>query len=137
MGMSRLGFTDQTGRLYVTTTAPSATIQKAGLLLGQPGGPAFINNTNTPIYFVNGLPVMSDGKLCFHFTGSIAYYLGGLPRTITGRLVTAINAPFTPSDTFVGKVRVGPSGVYTTDLTPPVTVTGFSSGFSNGFGATI
>ena len=66
--------------------------------------------------------------------GPIASWVSGLPFDVNGALVVTTDVPVA-TDPFVAGVRVSPmKGVYVIDETP-VPPTGFSDGFSNGFGA--
>lgn len=123
------------GSLLINTTTPNgAQVFNGGVALDTNTGAVFVMNGTGPVY-QGGLRFTNVGQLCIAPGGVIDHYVNGLPVNIDGRLVTQLNQPVSPGDAFVGGIRVGPlGGVYTSDITPPPP-TGFSSGFSNGFGA--
>ncbi len=121
------------GALYVTTAAPAPTdVQVGGVTLTAEGQVHV--NANTPQRFDQGKGFMNNGDLCISSLPAVGH-VGGLPVTATGALKTQLNQPVSPGDTYVGGLRVGPlGGLYIVDTTPPPP-TGFSNGFSAGFGA--
>ena len=67
-------------------------------------------------------------------SGPIQSWNGGLPFDAAGKLVVTTGTPVA-SDPYVGELRVSPTlGVYLTTATPAA-LSGFSGGFSSGFGA--
>jgi hypothetical protein len=124
------------GALFLNTDAPEPTdVFVGGFALTDLG--VIRAEDTTPIHFVNGFGVTDIGQLCIAPGGSKDNYQLGLPFTNDGRLVVQLNVTIGPADSFVGGVRVGPfGGVYALDVAPPPPVTGFSNGFSNGFGGT-
>lgn len=77
--------------------------------------------------------LFDDNEILQVSAGPIAFWNGGLPFDIDGKLVGTTDDPIA-SDAYVGGVRVSPTkGVYALDTAPPP-FRGFSNGFSNGFG---
>jgi hypothetical protein len=122
------------GALYVTTAASLPTDVQAGGVKMTAEGVVHVN-ANAPQRFDQGKGFMNNGDLCIDVAGgAIAGYVGGLPVTATGALKCQLNQPVSPGDAYVGGLRVGPlGGLYIVDTTPPPP-TGFSGGFSNGYG---
>jgi hypothetical protein len=128
------GILTSDGALYVTTVAPQPTdVFWEGIARAPYGATRVV--AVAPDLFNNGLGMKEPGAVAVAFGGVIAGYQNGLPFTSDGRLVVQLNQPVSPGDTYIGGLRVGPlGGVYVVDVTPPVNPTGFSGGFSNGFG---
>lgn len=122
------------GALYVTTAAPAAADPRSGGVCMTPEGVVKVN-INDPQRFDQGKGFMLNGALCIRVSGEPTVgNVGGLPVTATGALKCQLNQPVSPGDVYVGGLRVGPlGGLYIVDTTPPPP-TGFSNGFSNGFG---
>ncbi len=122
------------GALYVTTAAPTASDPRSGGVCMTPDGIVKVNG-NSPQRFDQGKGFLNSGALCLGLLGGpIVDYVGGLPVTATGAIRAQLNQPVSPGDSYVGGLRVGPlGGLYVVDTTPPAP-TGFSNGFSAGFG---
>jgi hypothetical protein len=124
------------GALFINTDAPEPTdVFVGGIALTNLG--VIRAEDTAPVHFVNGFGVTDIGQLCIAPGGSKDKYAMGLPFTNDGRLVVQLNVTVGLYDSFVGGIRVGPNGgVYALDVAPPPPATGFSNGFSTGFGAT-
>ena len=130
---SVLGPVDDLGRLYTYPGAPTP---------GAPfrGGIGYLQTQRTCIAnvsdgnFVNGFMVNNDGSLVIAQGGAIASFHMGFPRTVDGKFVGQLDTIPAAGDPYVNGVRVGLlGGVYATSAVP-FNVSGFSSGFSNGYG---
>ncbi len=122
------------GALYVVNGAAGPADTRTGGVLLTPDGSVHIN-ANAPQRFDQGKGFSLAGDLSIDLAGSpVAGYVGGLPVTANGALKCQLNQPVSPGDAYVGGLRVGPlGGLYVVDTTPPPP-TGFSNGFSAGFG---
>lgn len=120
------------GALVTTAAAPSLTSTFQGGF-ARAADHAIHTVETVGTRFVQGHMVTDLGQLCIAPGGAKAGYVNGLPVTAAGLLVTQLNQPVSPGDSWVGGIRVGPlGGVYIIDTTP-VVPGGFSNGFSNGF----
>lgn len=121
------------GALYITSLVPQPTSTFNGGVAVSDTGAIHVSGL-LPEVFANGLGLRNSGALCIAPGGVRAGSAMGLPFTADGRLVTQLNQPVSPSDSYVGGIRVGPlGGVYTSDVSPPPPE-GFSNGFDTGFG---
>lgn len=66
--------------------------------------------------------------------GAGVFFNGGLPFNVNGALIGQPNVVPLATDPYVRGMRVGTAGVYGVNAVPPV-LTGFSDGFSEGFGS--
>ena len=81
-------------------------------------------------------PTTNEGALQIEVDGIPHSYNGGVGYTIDERVCARLNATPDPNDGYVAGVRVTPEGlVHFVTNTPPPVSDGFSTGFSNGYGA--
>jgi hypothetical protein len=130
------GLRTPNGALFVTTAAPTADDVYSGGVRMTPAGVIRVNG-NTPQRFDQGKGFMNNGALCVDLSGisPVVGHVGGLPVTALGAIKVQFNQDPSVGDAYVGRIRVGPlGGVYVVDTTP-LDPEGFSTGFSEGFGA--
>lgn len=93
----------------VGTEAGTQFVFHNGLKYTNPeGGIAVANGGTIANHSQGGMPVDADGNLCVEYNGLPVSHIAGIPITATGRVAVAIPAP-------------------------PINLSGFSNGFSNGF----
>lgn len=89
----------------------------------------------TPDFFIGGLGYTEEGAIVTDgFNPIIGHTNSGLPYTSVGLAVS----PNAPTSWAPGGIPLAPNGrVSVIDEVPPPLVSGFSDGFSLGFGATV
>jgi hypothetical protein len=117
------------GRIRNTTTAPeyfnggTPTVQ--GLLS---------YSITLPDVFLGGIGYRANGALSVALGGAADHYVNGLPVNAVGQ-VCATQSLIAPAR-WVGGLPIGLDGLLALAAPEvPATLTGFSNGFSNGFGA--
>lgn len=127
------GRRDNDGVLFtVNGVSPGVENKQGGIAIDVTTGAVCItlvaNSTDT---YVNGFRVDDRGALVTD-TGTIVCLQEGIARGVNGGVIGQLNAP-PPSSKYIGGLRVDSQGRVHFKSGTPVTVGGFSSGFSAGF----
>ena len=121
------------GRLFIEQSAPAATDPRLGGVALNPSGRVHIALGGVPASVANGFAFTGSGALCCASSPVIHHWNNGYPFTIGDELAIQ-NLDPTPNHGWVGGIAVDANGIFVLDAITP-TVSAFSSGFSNGFGA--
>lgn len=123
---------DPNGAIYCTNGPGLMTDFNGGTPMDSPTQQLCVGPTAT--FFNSGLGYGADGSLAVDFVAAAVYYIAGLPISVDGKLCCD-NTPGVAVTTTAGGVPLTAAGRVPINIGGTPILDGFDDGFDNGFGA--